>query len=272
MTRGDKKLDLSLIRASEAGGKGLFTKELEDALLSGAIDVAVHSLKDLPGHNPPGLEITAVLERAPTADVLITRQPHTLRDLPQGALLGTSSVRRARQLQWLRPDVRDRGLARQCADAVAQAGGARATSRGSFSRRRGWSGWGTICAEGRSQWSRGNSASPRSPTICCRPSARARSPCKAAPTARKSTAVLQKIDHRDTHLAIRAERELQRLLAGDCALPVGVRTRLVKGRLEMEAILFGRADQGPREARAEGAAEYPEAVAREVFARMTNDE
>ncbi len=72
-TRGDQKLDLSLLRMSEAGGKGLFTKELEEALLAGAIDVAVHSLKDLPGHNPPGLEVTAVLERAPTADTLITR-------------------------------------------------------------------------------------------------------------------------------------------------------------------------------------------------------
>jgi hydroxymethylbilane synthase len=106
VTRGDQKLDLSLIRANEAGGKGLFTKELEDALLSGAIDVAVHSLKDLPGHNPPGLEVTAVLERAPTADLLITKSPQTLRELPQGALIGTSSVRRARQLQWLRPDLR----------------------------------------------------------------------------------------------------------------------------------------------------------------------
>ena len=57
VTRGDQKLDLNLLRAGEAGGKGLFTKELEDALLAGTIDVAVHSLKDLPGHNPPGLEI-----------------------------------------------------------------------------------------------------------------------------------------------------------------------------------------------------------------------
>src|SRR5882672_8666200 len=75
ITRGDKKLDLSLLRASEAGGKGLFTKELEDALLGSAIDVAVHSLKDLPGHNPAGLQITAVLERAATADVLICKAP-----------------------------------------------------------------------------------------------------------------------------------------------------------------------------------------------------
>src|SRR5205823_5969359 len=105
-TRGDQKLDLSLIRASEAGGKGLFTKELEDALLNGAIDVAVHSLKDLPGHNPPGLTVTAVLKRAPTADVLITKEARSLLTLPHGVLIGTSSVRRARQLRWIRPDLR----------------------------------------------------------------------------------------------------------------------------------------------------------------------
>src|SRR6185436_18728611 len=85
VTRGDQKLDLSLIHANEAGGKGLFTKELEDALLGGTIDVAVHSLKDLPGHNPSELAVTAVLERAPTADVLITRKAQPLRALPQGA-------------------------------------------------------------------------------------------------------------------------------------------------------------------------------------------
>src|SRR5688572_20939921 len=73
VTRGDQKLDISLIRSSEAGGKGLFTKELEEALLAGTIDVAVHSMKDLPGDNPPGLEITGVLERAATADLLISK-------------------------------------------------------------------------------------------------------------------------------------------------------------------------------------------------------
>ena len=72
-TRGDRKLDLSLLRGGEAGGKGLFTKELEDELLAGGIDVAVHSLKDLPGHQPAGLHLAAVLERAATADVLISK-------------------------------------------------------------------------------------------------------------------------------------------------------------------------------------------------------
>src|SRR5207237_904734 len=85
VTRGDQKLDLNLLRAGEAGAKGLFTKELEDALLAGTIDVAVHSLKDLPAHNPPGLEIVAVLERAPTADVMIGKLAGGLDALPHGS-------------------------------------------------------------------------------------------------------------------------------------------------------------------------------------------
>ena len=105
ITRGDQKLDLNLLTRGEAGGKGLFTRELEDALMEGRIDVAVHSLKDLPGHNPAGLEIAAVLERAPTADILVSKIPGGLEALPHGAQVGTSSVRRARQIGWLRPDL-----------------------------------------------------------------------------------------------------------------------------------------------------------------------
>ncbi|MCX7671090.1 MAG: hydroxymethylbilane synthase, partial [Anaerolineae bacterium] len=88
------------------GGKGVFTAELEAALRDGAIDLAVHSLKDLPTELPAGLAIGAVLERASAADVLISRAGHTLDTLPPGATVGTSSRRRAAQLRSLRPDLR----------------------------------------------------------------------------------------------------------------------------------------------------------------------
>jgi hydroxymethylbilane synthase len=80
------------------------------------------------------------------------------------------------------------------------------------------------------------------------------------------TEILQGIDHAATHLAIRAERELQRLLAGDCALPVGVRTTLSGGTIRMKAILFGAESEPPRQAEAEAGS--PEAVAAEVFAAL----
>ncbi len=265
VTRGDVKLDLSLIRANEAGGKGLFTKELEDALLKGSIDVAVHSLKDLPGHNPPGLAVTAVLERAPTADVLITKLPARLSDLPHGATLGTSSVRRARQLQWRRPDVRIvewrgnvqtrlRKLAERDDVAgiiLAQAG----------LERLGHDLYGGVLEIAPWRFHVASLAEELLPAI-----GQGAIALQSRADRAEVTAVLQGIDHATTHLAIRAERELQRLLAGDCALPVGVCTTLVAGRIQMKAILFGPEGEPPKLAEAE--ATTPEAVAAEIFARL----
>jgi hydroxymethylbilane synthase len=95
-TQGDKVLDkpLPLI-----GGKGLFTAELEEALRTRAIDLAVHSLKDLPTEMPPGLTIGAIPPRAPVEDVLVSRSGKTLAELPPGAVIGTSSRRRAAQIR-----------------------------------------------------------------------------------------------------------------------------------------------------------------------------
>jgi hydroxymethylbilane synthase len=103
-TTGDRRLDLSLSEGKIA--RGLFTKELEDALLSREIDVAVHSLKDLPTELPPELELSATLPRHNPLDVLISKSAKSLRDIPAGALVATSSVRRACQLKALRPDLR----------------------------------------------------------------------------------------------------------------------------------------------------------------------
>ncbi len=102
-TQGDKILDLPL---AEIGDKGLFTKELEVALNSGEIDLAVHSLKDLPTTLPEGMTLGAILERHAPHDVLVTRDGRPLEDLPQGACIGTGSLRRKTQLQHLRPDLK----------------------------------------------------------------------------------------------------------------------------------------------------------------------
>lgn len=106
-TKGDQVLDTPL---PLIGGKGLFTAELEAALKSGAIDAAVHSLKDLPTEEPPGLAVGAIPLRANPADVLVSREGHTLETLPPGATVGTGSRRRAAQLQNLRPDLVTAGI------------------------------------------------------------------------------------------------------------------------------------------------------------------
>ncbi len=101
-TRGDKILDVPL---AKVGGKGLFVKEIEQALLSGDIDIAVHSMKDMPADVPEGLQITAVPRRETPNDVLIAEDGRRLAELPAGARIGTSSLRRSAQLLALRPDI-----------------------------------------------------------------------------------------------------------------------------------------------------------------------
>ncbi|MDH3197542.1 MAG: hydroxymethylbilane synthase, partial [Candidatus Krumholzibacteria bacterium] len=101
-TAGDKQRDVPL---PEVGGKGLFTAELEEMLRAGSVDIAVHSLKDLPGELGAGLVVGAVGAREDPRDVLVARGGGTLAELPAGARVGTGSVRRAAQILSLRPDV-----------------------------------------------------------------------------------------------------------------------------------------------------------------------
>jgi len=99
-TSGDKIQDVSL---AQVGGKGLFVKEIEEALLAGTIDIAVHSVKDLPSELPQGLILSAIPEREDTRDVLITRHGEMLAELPAGTRVGTSSLRRQALLLYLHP-------------------------------------------------------------------------------------------------------------------------------------------------------------------------
>jgi hydroxymethylbilane synthase len=107
VSNGDKVLDkpLALI-----GGKGHFTKELEDEMLAGNAHIAVHSLKDVPTYIPEGLELVAVTERQDQSDVFLSHKYTTLEDLPQGAVVGTTSLRRRMQLLQQRPDLKVKDL------------------------------------------------------------------------------------------------------------------------------------------------------------------
>lgn len=107
VTKGDKILDVPL---SKIGGKGLFTKEIETALLDGEVDLAVHSLKDMPTKLPEGLCLTAITERAVVGDAFVSNKYNTFAEMPAGAVLGTSSLRRKAQLLAKRPDLDIRDL------------------------------------------------------------------------------------------------------------------------------------------------------------------
>ena len=184
--------------------KGLFTKEIEEALLDGRADLAVHSLKDLPTELPAGLVLAAIPEREDPRDALVGRR---LADLPAGAKLGTSSLRRAAQLRKLRPDLRIepvrgnldtrlRKLDEGQYDAIvlAAAGLKRL-------------GWGDRIAE------------ILSPEIVCPAVGQG---ALAIETARgRASVACQKLDHAPTHCAVTAERALLAALGGGCQVPIG---------------------------------------------------
>jgi hydroxymethylbilane synthase len=256
-TTGDKRLDISLAKHTEAGLKGLFTKEIQALLLSGEIDVAVHSLKDLPGNTPPELTVAAVLERADTADLLISKKHGCgFLELPEGATIATSSVRRRRQLLWMRPDLRIEEIRGNVptrlrklresekweAIVLAKAGLDRLgvdTSEFHVERLKSLPaiGQGAVALE-----------------------------IRAADT--ESASILAKINHEPTFLRVRAERELLRLLDGDCHLPVGVETELSGGSLRMKTILFGEEGRPPRIGEVTGPAREPEQLGRDLFEKI----
>jgi hydroxymethylbilane synthase len=101
-TTGDKILDVAL---AKVGTKGMFTKEIEEALADGRVDLAVHSLKDVPTELGPEFDLAAIMRRENPHDAFISVKYHRIESLPQGARVGTSSLRRQCQLKWLRPDL-----------------------------------------------------------------------------------------------------------------------------------------------------------------------
>lgn len=262
-TTGDRRTDVALSEVAKAEGtdKGVFTKELEMALEAGEIDIAVHSLKDVPTVLESSFEIAGVLARAPIRDVLVTTRPGGLDALPPGALVGTSSVRRARQLQWLRPDLRLtdlRGnvptrlkkLAETAYDAVllAEAGLVRLGYR--MSQPALVSGVPlhfTPLAEDQFFPAAGQGAIG----------------FEIRHGDEKAAAWVAAITDPDTFVRARAEREFLRMLDGGCHTPVGVYSSYDKGLLMMAARVFP--DEGGHPRSAECSGEDPLQVARTLY-------
>lgn len=244
-TSGDKRQDLRFSEFSDVAqvDKGIFIKELEIALESSQIDAAVHSLKDVPSDLAAGFTIAAVLPRAAIEDVLVSAQPYTLETLPQGARVGTSSVRRAAQLKFLRPDVQiveirgnvptrvKKVLGENALDAVllAAAGLLRlGLLNANLSRIHidthtlhglvldpvtflPAAGQGAIAIECRS----GDEASIKA---------------------------IRSLNHAETESRVTAEREFLKILGAGCQTPVGAHTWIKDGQLHMAVRVFNEAD------------------------------
>ncbi len=244
-TSGDKRQDLRFSEFAEGANvdKGIFIKELEVALENGEIDAAVHSLKDVPSDLAQGFVIAAVLPRAAIEDVLITREPYTLETLPQGARVGTSSVRRAAQLKFLRPDVEiveirgnvptrvKKVLGEQPLDAVllAAAGLLRlGLLNANLSRIH--IGEETLHALVLDPTRFLPAAGQGAIAIECR-----------AGDSRTIDAV-RALNHPETEARVIAEREFLRLLGAGCQTPVGAHTWIKEGQLTMAVRVFNEQD------------------------------
>lgn len=242
-TTGDKRTDLrfSEFAASTHVDKGIFVKELEVALEDGVIDIAVHSLKDVPSELIPAFCITAVLPRANTEDVLITRDGHTLETLPADTRIGTSSVRRQRLLQWRRPDVEAVEIRGNVPTRVrklfppSDLGGILLARAGL--ERLGLLTDGVIVIDGqhlRASILKREDFPPAAGQGAIGIEAR------TADTATRE--LMAAINHHETFASVQAEREFLRLLGAGCQTPVGAQTWINGVNLKMRVIVFNEHD------------------------------
>jgi hydroxymethylbilane synthase len=245
-------------RGGSAGRKGIFTAELERALLDRRIDVAVHSAKDLPSEMDSALAIAAVLPRGAVEDLLITKR----RAVSTFAKIATGSARRQKQARWLKGvgevvDLRGNVPTRLRKFAVSD--------------------WDAIVLA-RAGLERLDFYAPEFEFENQRFFAEILPVEQFVPAGGQGIIALQTrsedahlvsaIDHRETHVCLRAEREFLRLLQGDCELPVGAHARFVDGEMELMAQLFDDREE-PKMARARGS--NPEKLAAEVFREIDQD-
>lgn len=265
-TTGDRRTDVSLADVAKSEGtfdKGVFIKELEEALEDGTVDIAVHSLKDMPTVVDARFAMVATLERAPVRDVLLTKMPGGLAGLETGAKVGTSSVRRAKQISYLRPDLEVLDLRgnvptriRKLAEAdqydailLAEAGLLRlGFLKAGEETVSGFPGvHATSLAESEFYPAAGQGAIGLE--------------IRAGDAVARAFA--EAINHPQTWTKVTAEREFLRLLDGGCHTPVGVYSHLEGGVISLFARVFPEEGGAPRIGQASGT--DPIQTAHELF-------
>jgi hydroxymethylbilane synthase len=222
VTQGDRIQDRTL---AAIGGKGLFIKELEVALEEERADIAVHSMKDLPGDLPEGLTIAAALERADARDALLTASAGGLDELPRGARVGTSSLRRQAQLLAARPDLaietlrgnvdtRLRRLDAGDMDAIVLA-----------------------CAGLIRLGLESRITARLDPRICLPAVAQGVIGIECRGADLRTRGLVSVLDHPDTRIAMDAERAFAHRLGGSCQSPIAAHARLVGRRLQLDGLV-----------------------------------
>ena len=263
VTRGDNPKDLDV----HAGRKGLFTAEIERALLAGEVGVAIHSAKDLPSESSPGVQIAAVLPRASVNDVLISKHSGGLTSLPYGAIVATGSVRRHRQLQWRRPDINVVNLRGNVPTRLRKLAGNE---------------WDGIVLARAGLERLGFSATRTQSSFAGRQFFLETLPCEIFLPAggqgiialqiraddQRTKAFLECVNDRETLLCLQAEREFLSQLHGDCNSPVGVHATIAGRKMKMRAQVFEGESSAPRQAEIVADYDEGETLAAELLRRI----
>lgn len=286
-TVGDRRPDLKLSEFSEGGhgeepllDKGIFTRELEIALEEGRIDLAVHSLKDVPTVLDAPFAIVGVLERAPIEDVLVVRGAWDgggVEALPEGARIATSSVRRAEQLRWMRPDLvveEIRGNVPTRILKTAEPSGPDFTmlANAGLQRLGLWDGsiHSSFYVQDEAEQNDPIEVSfdLLDPKVFLPAAGQGAVGIEVRAEDAGTSALVRSINHDETWARVRAEREFLHLLEAGCQTPVGVHTEVSGDRMHMMVRVFSESGGEPRESEAEGASSEPEALAQEIFSKV----
>jgi len=238
------------------GSKGVFIKEIEDALLAGAVDLAVHSLKDVPTEIPAGLALVAIPQRDDPRDCLVSRTGAGLAALAQGARVGTSSLRRQAQLRRARPDLDVRELRGNVDTRLrrVEEGTLDATVLAYAGLRR-------LKLEGRA-------SEVLSQRVMLPAVGQGALAVEAREEDRATRERLAAFEHRDTRIAVTAERAVLATLEGGCQVPLGAWGRIEGGRLVLDACVCAADGSEVVRDRAEGSPEQPETLGRALGEKL----
>lgn len=221
-TEGDQVLDVPL---ASIGSRGLFVKEIENALISGRVDLAVHSLKDLPSQLTPGLTLAAISKREDVRDVLVSRDNQTLDEIPPGAHVGTSSPRRAAQIMAYRPDLQVINLRGNLDTRLRKATTAQYDAV-------------VVAAAGVIRLGLQERITQYLPMSICVPAiGQGALAIEARAEDEELILLVAPLDDADVRASVTAERSFMRALGGGCQAPAGAYGRAEGQRLEIEAVV-----------------------------------
>lgn len=248
-TEGDKILDVALSRLP---GKAFFTKELEQAILDGRVDLAVHSMKDVETETPEGLTLGAVLEREDPRDVLIARDGVGLGALPEGAVIGTSSLRRSAFLRRWRPDLRIRDLRGNVPTRIEK------LDAGDYDAI-------VLAAAGVKRLGREERITDYfTPDVLLPAVAQGAITVQLRSDDERVGGLLRALDHPATRAATTAERALLRTVEGGCQIPVGAHAVVDGDRLRLTAAVCALDGQVSVEGATEGAVDAAQSLGEDL--------